>query len=277
MHKGQKIFTMHDPPHLLKSTRNNLKKHNISYKEFGRGETARRFVASWTDIQNFYNKDSLERFKAAPALTRNHIYSEGLGTMKVKLAAQVFSNRVAAGLSIYARANWISSTAIHTADFVGNMNDLFDSVNSTERFAKTKYGSALAEGTDHLAFWQNCIQWIKSWQFIDKETKTPVRPPISKKGWVLSLNALIGLWDEMKSQVHFMLTSRFNQDPLENTFSSIRRKGGFSDNPNCTQFRNSIRAVIVRNFMRKSKSANCEVRLIQTSISLNFQKWMCLI
>lgn len=68
-------------------------------------ENARRFTASWTAIKKFFNKDTLERFKAAPELTRRHIYSEGLAGMKVKLAAQVFSNRVAAGLSIYARAN----------------------------------------------------------------------------------------------------------------------------------------------------------------------------
>ena len=38
----------------------------------------------------------------------------------------------------------------------------------------------------------------------------------------------------------------------------MRRRGGFSDNPNSTQFRNSIKAVIITGFLNKSKSANCE-------------------
>lgn len=41
-------------------------------------------------------------------------------------------------------------------------------------------------------------------------------------------------------------------------FASVRRRGGFRDNPNPLEFRSAIRNVIVHNFMKKSTSKNCE-------------------
>ena len=53
------------------------------------------------------------------------------------------------------------------------------------------------------------------------------------KGWEMSINALLWLWDELKSlpRVNYLCTRKINQDPLENCFSVIRSKGGFCDNP----------------------------------------------
>ena len=53
------------------------------------------------------------------------------------------------------------------------------------------------------------------------------------------------LWDDMGKQegVKYLLTSRLNQDCLENLFSIVRAKGGARDNPNAAQFRVALAEV----------------------------------
>ena len=255
-HNEKKIFALFDAPHLIKSVRNNLKNYDVSYIEFGK-KNGKTLTASWHHIKEFYEQEKSQRFKTAPKLTDLHVNGKGLASMKVKLATQIFSNSVAAGISAYARGKLLKSKAIDTADFIGNMNELFDSVNSKSRFSSKRFASAVSDESGHIKFWEECVEWIKSWKFINYDKRKIVKPA-SQKGWIQTLNGLMGLWNDLKNDIGFMLTNRFNQDPLENTFSSVRSIGGFSDNPNCTQFRNSIQAIIVQNFMKKSASANCE-------------------
>ena len=56
-------------------------------------------------------------------------------------------------------------------------------------------------------------------------------------GWQLSISAVIALWNDVKSVcgVKYLCTRKSNQDPLENCFSFIRAKGGFSANPDPKQ------------------------------------------
>ena len=46
--------------------------------------------------------------------------------------------------------------------------------------------------------------------------------------WQVSINALLELWDDVKElpNVKYLCTRKLNQDPLENSFSVIRSKGG---------------------------------------------------
>ena len=54
-----------------------------------------------------------------------------------------------------------------------------------------------------------------------------------------------------------MLTSRLNQDPIENLFSVIRHKGAQRDNPDASQFRAAFRQCMVDSVMAPGKNANC--------------------
>ena len=90
--RGKKYFTIYDPPHLLKSVRNNLMKYNF---EFGKN------VAKWKDITTFFNKDQKLPTRLAPKLTEKHLNPNGFSKMKVKLAAQVLSHSVAAAMFTY--------------------------------------------------------------------------------------------------------------------------------------------------------------------------------
>ena len=76
----------------------------------------------------------------------------------------------------------------------------------------------------------------------------------------LSTQSLLQLLEDMTciQCFKYLFTRQVNQDCLENLFSIIRQRGGFRDNPNAKQFKDTFRQVIVQSFVHPSTNANCE-------------------
>lgn len=55
----------------------------------------------------------------------------------------------------------------------------------------------------------------------------------------------------------YLLGYKFSQDHLETMFAVIRSKGGFNNNPNCSQFKAAFKRLIMRNQLTSSLNANC--------------------
>ncbi|KAG8174808.1 hypothetical protein JTE90_002571 [Oedothorax gibbosus] len=90
MYEGEKIFTLYDPPHLLKSTRNNFKNHGVTFLEKKVGnETQRKMTASWDQVEKLYEHDKEQKFRICPKLSLKHVRVPGFAKLSVKLAAQV--------------------------------------------------------------------------------------------------------------------------------------------------------------------------------------------
>jgi len=124
--KKQKYFYLFDPPHLIKSIRNNLMKYDTSFENENK-----RYTASCKYIEDFFEKDSGLKFRAAPKLTKDHIYPTNFKKMKVKFASQVCSHTVAAGLYTHASLNSLPLEATEAADFLSLFDQLFDCSNSS--------------------------------------------------------------------------------------------------------------------------------------------------
>lgn len=90
-------------------------------------------IILFNHIEKFYNIDKREQRQCAPKLTNKHIYATCLNSMKVSLSAQIFSNAVAAGMNVYMKTGDLSTSAKFTIEFVGQINDLFDSVNGSTK------------------------------------------------------------------------------------------------------------------------------------------------
>jgi len=56
----------------------------------------------------------------------------------------------------------------------------------------------------------------------------------------------------------YLLTSRLNQDIIENTFSVFRQRGDFNRNPTARTFRTSFRFQANHNLMKATDSSTCE-------------------
>ncbi len=72
--------------------------------------------------------------------------------MRVCLAKQILSHTVAAGITVLANKGLISSDAIHTADFVEKMDQLFNCFNSKTYSSNAKFGGAMTSSSQHKEF-----------------------------------------------------------------------------------------------------------------------------
>ena len=82
-------------------------------------------------------------------MTKRHIELPAFSKMKVKRAAQVFSNTVQAALLTYISSGDIPAEASHTAAFIKKMDSLFNIYTSSSLRDSKPFKSALKE--DHLA------------------------------------------------------------------------------------------------------------------------------
>ena len=85
------VAAIHDVPHLLKCIRNAMMNYNISVV----GN-----VAKWSHLVQLHNADKGRSLRAAPKLRTEHLRPTASRKMTVRLATQVLSRPVAAGLNL---------------------------------------------------------------------------------------------------------------------------------------------------------------------------------
>jgi hypothetical protein len=95
--RNQAIAAVNDPPHLLKSTRNLFLKHDVQLKSEQLGNQL-PVIAKWEHLLKPYEHDKCRLIHQMCKVTDTHLNPTAHSAMKVKLAAQVMSHTVAAGL-----------------------------------------------------------------------------------------------------------------------------------------------------------------------------------
>lgn len=125
---GEKVYCCYDAPHLHKSIRNNLLRHNAVYN----GN-----VCSFQHIVDLYWEDVKTHPRSVPGLKYKHIKLAQFAEMNVGLAAQTLSQSVAAGLRSYVHTGKLSADALNTAKYCEEFDQLFDIANSST-FNETK-------------------------------------------------------------------------------------------------------------------------------------------
>ncbi|XP_064214107.1 uncharacterized protein LOC135266776 [Tribolium castaneum] len=122
---NQPIVTIFDVPHLLKNTRNALLKCKIQF--------APHKYAKFEHIESVFNFDQQKTFKSLPKLKKEYFnFKDSYMKMKVKVAAAQLSSSVAAAIETFVSfAHILPSEAIHTAEFVQKVDNMFDSLNGS--------------------------------------------------------------------------------------------------------------------------------------------------
>ena len=234
------IYFISDPPHLLKTARNCFS-NSFSHRRTRNLWKNKKYI-SWMHIVDLY-QDHCEGavFRLCPKLTRNHIDLTAFSAMKVNLAAQVFSQTVGSALT-FAYGDAVEETA----KFILKMNKWFDIMNTKNlNEARQKRNPELEPFSDvndvRLEWLENdFLAYFDEW-----ERAVNALPHLSKKKksqMLLSKQTLKGLRFTTRSIVEcirfmlhhgaqFVLTSHFNQNPLEQHFGHCRHKGGSSENP----------------------------------------------
>ena len=250
-----RIHIIFDPPHIIKSVRNNLMRHNINID----GN-----IVSWNHIRMLYELDKCNPIRLAPKLTDKHLDPGAFLKMRVNLATQVLSHQVATALSLCVTANILPSTVRVTAQFVEKMDILFDLLNSRKLQGDKPARCAITTNGNNITLLKELQTWIKKWKFCDVQSQSKVA---SNWGLNVIINSILELCQELLLEgFPLVCTSRFNQDCLESFFGTIRSKGGWNDRPTVRQFRAAYQNALLLLSVETSKSnSNC---LAETDFSV---------
>ncbi|CAH2109175.1 unnamed protein product [Euphydryas editha] len=254
------IVTIFDTPHLLKCFRNLFLKYDIKFTTDITSENRQGFgIAKWSHIKLFYELDnSNPHFVYAPCLREEHLNPNSKQKMKVKLAAQILSHSVAAGIYSKIANGDMPSEAIATANLIAKMDMLFDGVNASTPDLRRgkKYSTNMRESTGHLTLFQEIKNLFKNLEFLECRSTPP-----SKEGWVWTLNGLEIVWKFLTKKhktIKSLSTRRIQQDPLENLFGCIRSNCGSNSNPTTSQFVAGLKTAVLSN-MGNIGLGNCEI------------------
>jgi Transposase protein len=243
----KKIYVIFDAPHLIKNVRNNLQRHDIQIAEH---------VISWKHIDAFYQVDKSWAIRLAPRLTDRHLDLSCAFKMKVRPAAQVLSHSVAAGIYTRVATHELPADAQLTADFLENMDTLFDLLNLRMKCADKDARCAVTTDNNCRNQLLGMKDWVSQWKFIGARSASGIH---CHWGLQTTIENCVALCDELLAEdFTFVCTARFNQDCIENFFSSIRSTQGWNENPSPAQFSTCFRnAVILSGLDSNNSGKNC--------------------
>jgi len=249
---GKRIFSILDIPHIFKNYRNNFLKNNLVFD----GNEI-----SFSDIRTAYEIDKMSgTSRALLKITDSHINPGPFQKMKCKLALQLFSNTVTAVIKTCVTTGQIkSTTGAYTANFLKHMNDLFDCLNSKCLYSSNPKMCALSEERpSQIQFLNEAKRLHENIKLVKPNTKYGYRLPCFD-GLVWSINSITMLYSQQKNlQFTYLLTSRLNQDYVENTFALFRQRGGYNPNPTARTFRSTFSIQAKNNLFKASELSNCE-------------------
>lgn len=252
-HKNIYIFL--DPCHMLKLWRNCLASQKILQDENGE-------YIKWSYFEKLVDIQNSEGLHLGTKLRNRHLMWT-TEKMKVKTAAQTFSNSVADAFMYL--ENDINHPdfkgAAATAHFTKTVNDLFDIFNVRNRFSKAPYRKPLSRATEEtifnfLSYCENYIKGLKlkGVNILNTNRKTGFL------GFLISSQSLKYLYLEYcKSEepvMKFLLSYKLSQDHIEIFFSAVRTKGGSNNNPTARMFESIYKRLLIHSEIRGSESAN---------------------
>ncbi|KAK3920775.1 Transposable element P transposase [Frankliniella fusca] len=274
---NRNVHFIADPPHLLKTIRNNFAKSGL-HKKCTRLLTKNGEYIVWKTVENLYIADMQMSLRRCPKLNSQNVYLNGYSCMKVSYAAQVLSNTVAQDL----KSRNIPGTS-ETVTFIKKVNDFFANVNGawsqqgirTANYRLNPYSSVDDPRFEELLDFE---KYFLDWQ---NEVQNNVKIPKGSKGKAIlshqtlegiyiTVNAFIGAVKYLVKDagVKFVCARVFCQDALEQYFGKQRASCGGGQNPTVDAFMNNdMRITIHRDMNTRKRSGNTQASSSHVDIS----------
>ena len=234
------LYFFSDAPHLLKTIRNNLANSGAGLKTRYLWNKDKDML--WSHVVQCYQKDCAMQVRRLPKISRDHIYLTSFSKMRVNLAAQVMSETVSKVMQSYC-----SNVASETAHFIGLVDKFFDCFNSrslTEAEYKRKpFLAPFKDANDaRFEFLENeFLKYLKDWKAATASRKGSFSK-LERSKMFLSEQTYEGIQTSVYSLIEstkflldhgfqYVLTNKFNQDPLEEHFGRHRALARRSTNP----------------------------------------------
>lgn len=248
------IFIFLDPSHMIKLVRNCFASQNDL-------KDCQKRQINWQFIKNLVETQCNEGLHAATKIRMRHLHWER-EKMKVRLATQTISKSVSDAISFLREDLKIPAfqDSEGTTDFILNFNNIFDILNSRNRFAKYLYKRPLSPKTasHFLQYMESIKEYIlgltlKNISILKSPRKTGFL------GFIICIDSLIKLYKlhvTEKNNLMYILTYKLSQDHLELFFGTVRSKGGYNNNPTARQFEATYKRLLIHSEISGPNTGN---------------------
>lgn len=272
--KNEPIFFISDICHLIKTARNcvansgRMKTLKDGSKKYVRLLKKNGKHILWQHFTETFKIDSQSNLRKAPKLTYAHVNITPFSAMRVKLAAQVLSSTVANVME-----DVIGDCATETIKFIrlhDTFFDIFNIANLTDGRNKRKPALDPFRSINDWRFkWleEEFLKYFNEW---DEEVQNLEVPEgFEKDKMLLSKETLEGIRITvfstigavkylLKKGASFVLTAKFNQDPLEQYFGKHRAAIGAGENPTVSQYKQSVKRIkLMGSIALSANNGNC--------------------
>ena len=232
------LYFFSDPPHLLKTTRNNFAASGFQSSRLMWNQKD----IIWKHLVDLYESDRTSLIRKMPKLTNEHIHLNPYSKMRVNLAAQVMSETVGKIMASYG-----APASSETAKFILMIDKFFDCCNtrSLEEGAQKRkpfLAPFVSENDERFVFLSDCfLKYLNDWkEAIDR--RPGVYSKEDKAKMFLSTQTFEGIQTTVFSLIEcvkfllrhgfkYVLTNKISQDPLEDHFGRHRGLARRSTNP----------------------------------------------
>lgn len=155
--------------------------------------------------------------------------------MKTSIAAQTFSNSVAAAMQYLLNSGNLEFKGCEaTINFILIINNIFDILNSKSKFG-TNFKKPLETETfvEYQTIFLNTTKYLKELYFINKQSQMQLLVESQlKTGYVgficgmATFKQLFTIYIKNEKMLDYLLGFKFSQDHLELFFSAIKGRGG---------------------------------------------------
>ncbi|XP_012546686.2 uncharacterized protein LOC101738304 isoform X1 [Bombyx mori] len=253
---GKKVFIIYDVPHLFKSKRNNFMQGGELVMDNKKGK--------WAHLIKLEERNRISlHFKK---ITKLHVNPRFRAKMRVKLAAQILSNTVAAILKLQADSvenQGERPEILQTAHIVEELDQLFDCTNgpASKSDIKRNIRQNVSKNSFHHRRWIEFKSKIKTLHFLKSDSQLRLRNIRCVNGYLITLSSLQDIWHylHLVKKFKYMNLRQFNQDALENLFGQIRQHCPTNRNPTCHHFTCALKsAILTRLSAPLSRGSNCQ-------------------
>lgn len=225
---GVPVFVTLDACHLIKLIRNALGDFKNVITEAGE-------TISWNHIVNLHQLQKEKGLHLGTKLREAHIDYKS-NKMKVRLATQVFSNSCSDALTFCEQTlklpQFVGCGA--TAHFLKLFNDLFDILNSRNKFGKYYRAPISSKNIHHYQqFFDYIAHYICNLKLDNGKLIIESTRKQAFLGFLILMKSFVYVYKCYVQTGHldYILTFKFSQDHIETFFSAIRRSLGNNNNP----------------------------------------------
>ena len=239
------IYFLRDACHLIKTARNAL--YHSGSERFTRYMWNNGKHLLWKHIMSIYTHEFDDGTKVLPKLKEEHMVLNSFSVMRVNLAAQVLSNRVATVLRQFG-----SDEASETANYCDMMDQFFDCLNvrSTKEgtYQRKPFLHPYEDQNDERFTWliDSFLKYFEDWKvsietragnFTDNARAKMFIPWQQWEGLQVTCYSIVECARYLIANgAKYILSERFSQDTAEEYFGAQRQQGRRNDNPDLQQF-----------------------------------------